>query len=440
MRKPQRILMLALFIFPLQAQEPTFSLPLDLEEGEELIQVQADISTYGALTVINRNDPAKKQYFVRFENVRTGPWLEVKYLQAAIDSSGFLYAAKNELGWFAVEGDKKYGPYYAISKLRSGNARNRCLYLAKENEKSNQILYNREKVIGGIPDLSDCVDYELSKNGAVCGKIETGLAADQILTINGQRYAEGSEINHLRISGSGKDIAYYLQASPLELIMNNVPKNESYTGRVHFSQSGSFGEFSMTDSLPYFKKPGDMALFRKGAILYYFYSYQDAGGQWRLFRNGIDLKVKERDIMLVHPLHEEHFAYSAKPAFENSDGLDTSKYYLYIDGQMVGGPFLEISEISNSLVNLSISAIARTAEGWFLIVVGGNIGPLEGIKDVVWFGESAITFYAIYNGEWHSLLYTADSGMQIGSLIIDKGAIRGIAHFNGEAIDIYLTD
>ncbi|HDR04895.1 MAG TPA: hypothetical protein ENN84_06575 [Candidatus Marinimicrobia bacterium] len=118
-----------------------------------MIQLQADILSYAALTVINRNDPDNKQYFVRFENGKTGPWLEVKYLQATLDSSGFLYTAKNEQGWFAVEGDKKYGPYFEVPKLRSGKSAFCCLYLAKENENSNQLLYNRDKVIGGAAGI-----------------------------------------------------------------------------------------------------------------------------------------------------------------------------------------------------------------------------------------------------------------------------------------------
>ena len=287
--------------------------------------------------------------------------------------------------------------------------------------------------------VSDCVDYELSKNGQVCGKIESGLAADQLLSINAKQYAYGAEISHLQISGSGKDFAYYSKRQALELIMSNSPQNESYSGMLHYSQSGSFGEFTVTDTLDYFKKPGDIALFRKGQVLYYFYSYQDKNGDWKLFRNGIDLKTRERDIHLIHPLHEEHYAYSAKAAPTNSANLDTSAYYLFVDGEAMAGPFLEITEISNSMVNLSISAIAKTADGWYIVVVGAGIGPMEGARNVFWFGESAITLETIYNGEWHTLLYTSENGMQIGNLIIEDGAVRGVAHFNGEAIDLYLT-
>jgi hypothetical protein len=365
---------------------------------------------------------------------RRGPYDEVIDLQAAFDTVGFIYAARNDTNWYVYEGSQQYGPFSNVFKVRSGNQKQRCLYLARKNP-FNQVLYNRTKVIGGNDVLSECPDYELSADGSSYAYYFSGLMADYFLAKDGERLGNYGAVQKMRLSDDGRDVGFMFERNPIEFISSKDQLNKQINGIIRYRYPGSFGEFNIIDTLDNFMRAGDIGFYRNNHNPGYYYSFQNSQGVWKLFKNGVDLNVAEREILLIKPLANGNVAYAAKPGTPGPNGLDTTQYYIYIAQQPVGGPYLEVRQILPSPNGTTLATEARVKDGWYLILPAGGLGPFGDMQDATFMGEGILGFKAIYQGEWTSILITS-AGMGVGSLIREKGKAIGIANYSQGNIQI----
>jgi len=426
------------FIFCIQliGQTPVKLLSVHLSQGEEVLQVAAQRDGYAALTVFWKDNPGQKRYYILTGDQRRGPYNEVIDLQAAFDTVGFIYAARNDTTWYVYEGSRKYGPYSIVSKVRSGNQKHRCLYLARRKMRYNQVLYDRAEVIGGSDVVSECFDYELSADGSSYALCFSGLMADYFLVKDDEQLGNYGDVKKIRLSDDGRDVGFLFERNILDLFLKNqTRKDQNYSGLLRYKQPGSFGEMTFTDTLDFYMTPGDIAFARVNYDPVYYYSYQDRNGVWKLFKNGFDMKVKEREITLLKALSNGNVIYSAKPGEPGPNGLDTAQFYIYIAQQPVGGPYLEVRQILPSPGGSTMAVEARIEDGWSLILPNGGLGPFGDMQDAAFMGEGILGFKAIYKGEWTSMLVTS-AGMGVGSLIRERGQAVGIANYSQGNVQI----
>jgi len=411
------------------------NLPVPLSQGEEVLQVAAQRDQYAALTVHGKSDPKFKRYYILMGTERKGPYDEVIDLQAAFDTVGFIYAARNDTNWYVYDGNRKYGPYSTVSKVRSGDQKHRCLYLARWKTRYNQVLYDRAEVIGGSYVVSECPDYELSANGTSYSLFYGGFLADYFMDKDHEILGNCRKIEKMRLSDDGRDVGFMYERSIMDIMSSHDTKNKYFSGIIRYMYPGSFGEYKIIDTLENFMKAGDIAFYRKNNYPGYYCSFQNSQGIWKLLRNGADMKVTEREILLIQPLANDNVAYAAKPGEPGPKGLDTAQYYIYISQQPAGGPYLEVRQILPSPGGTSMAVEARTKDGWYLIIPGGGIGPFGEIQDAAVMGEGILGFKAVYQGEWTSILVTS-AGMGAGSLIKEKGQAIGIANYSQGNVQI----
>ena len=113
--------MVSVFCIQILGQTPLKLLSVHLSQGEEVLQIAAQRDQYAALTVLWRDSPNQKRYYLLTGDQRKGPYDEVIDLQVAFDTTGFIYAARNDTSWYVCEGSQKYGPYSTAFKVRSGD-------------------------------------------------------------------------------------------------------------------------------------------------------------------------------------------------------------------------------------------------------------------------------------------------------------------------------
>jgi|GEM_PF-3049602 len=431
------VTILLCMMISLTAQTSVKSFPLNLSQGEELLQIAARKDGFAALTVYMKTDPAHKKYYVLINETRQGPYHEVIDLQTGFQTDDFFYAARTDTNWYVYEGEKKYGPFLKVSKLRAGDINHRCMFLAAKS-KSSQLLYNREQVMGGHEILSDCYDYELSANGQNAIFYMNGLMADYILRKDEKTYGSYGLVDKMKISNDGKDVAFFCEINPMEQISQSLKgRKKLYTGFVDYFYPYISDTYYAKDSFGTFMTPGDCDFRRDEDYPVYFYSFQDTNGVWKLFQKDQDLEVKERDIILVKALSDGGLAYAAKPAGFSSNISDTSQFYVYVARYPVGGPYREVRQIIPSENASSLAVEARTDKGWYLILPVGGIGPFEDIKPATFLGESAVAFKVKNEGEWQSLLMNP-AGVNIGCLLKNGEKAVGAAFFSGGNINIYM--
>jgi hypothetical protein len=381
-----------------------------------------------------RTDIKNKRYYILINDIRKGPYHEVIDLQATSESGVFVYAARIDTVWYVYEGNRQYGPFSHVSKVRTGDANHRCMFLAQKN-KARQGLYNREHVLAGQEILSDCYDYELSANGRNTIFYMSGLMADYILRKDEKTYGSYGQVNNMKISHDGKDVGFFCEINPMEQIMKGG-KNR-YTGFADYLYPFISDNYYVKDSFGLFKTPGDCDFRRDEDYPVYFYSFQDTNGVWKLFQKDQDLEVKERDIICKKALPDGGVTYVAKPAGFSSNIADTTQYYVYVAHHPVGGPYRDVRQIIPSENASSLAVEARTDAGWFLILPIGGIGPFEDIQPATFLGESAVAFNAKSDGEWKSLLVNP-AGMNIGCILKDGEKAVGAAFVAQGNINIYM--
>lgn len=429
-------MLLLAMVVPIAGQTSVKSLPVNLSKGEELLQVAALKDRYAALTIHMKDDPQNKRYYILTDGLRKGPYNEVKDLQSAFDTSAFIYAARNESDWYVYEGTQKYGPFSSVSKVRSGDKKHRCMFLATKGE-YRQVLYNRHKVFGGNDIISDCYDYALSADGSSYAYYMSGLMADYFLYKNDTQLGTYGHVEKMQLSDDGRDVAFLFERNPLEYIAKGAKKEERYCGLIRYMYPGSFGEFAMIDTLDNYMRPGDVDFYRKNYYPGYYYSCQDSKGAWKLFHNRQDMNVKEREIHLVKAMPDGSVIYAAKPAESGPNNLDTTQFYIYVSQQVVNGPYLEIRQLLPSGNGSFMAIEGRQAAGWYLVLPSGGIGPFDDIQPAEFLGDAVVGFKAMYQGEWASMLMTGQ-GMTIGSIVKDAGKPIGIGIYSEGNINIYL--
>ena len=380
---------------PILGQTSVKSLPVNLSKGEEVLQVAALNDRYAALTIHMKDDPQNKRYYILTDGLRKGPYNEVKDLQSAFDTSSFIYAARNESDWYVYEGNQKYGPFSSVSKVRSGDKDHRCMFLATKGE-FRQVLHNRLKVLGGNDVMSDCYDYELSSNGRSYSYYMSGFMADYFLYKDKIQLGTYGQIEKMRLSNDGRDVAFIFERNPIEYIAKRANKKERYCGLIRYMYPGSFGEFAMIDTLDNYMRPGDVDFYRKDYYPGYYYSFQDKNGIWKLFHYHKDMNVKEREIHLIKAIPDGSVIYAAKPTESGSNNLDTAQFYIYMSQQPVNGPYLEVRQLL-PFGNGSFMAIeGRQAAGWYLVLPSGGIGPFDDIQPAEFLGDAVVGFKALY--------------------------------------------
>ena len=156
-------------------------------------------------------------------------------------------------------------------------------------------------MIGGNDVVSECFDYELSAGGSSYSLYFSGIMADYFLEKDGVRLGSYGDMKKMCLSDDGRDVGFRYERNPLEFFASKDKMDKHISGILRYMYPGSFGEFDIIDNLDNFIKAGEIAFYRNNYYPGYYYSFQNSQGVWKLFKNSADMKVAEREILMIKP-------------------------------------------------------------------------------------------------------------------------------------------
>ncbi len=422
-RKPMVILLLTCCCFVF-AQSPGPSYSLEISPDETILEICAGGSGYGLLTAYAV--PGEKHYFVRTGHALFGPFDEVTGLQYSFNDSVLIFGARTDTNWTVYEGEKRYGPFRSLQKIRSGTKDKRLLFLADEN------LYERENILAGESLYTPCTGFELSQDGRDYVFVEDLILSQRVYkNTEPDDFVSLDSICTLRMFGGYVGIHYR------RTLLDQFLKDKLTYGAIVYHSYGGSGEFTFKDELSDCLVPGDIAFYEwaRGDIRYY-YSFKDSAGTWKLFNKDTDMQADQKEIKALCVLPSDKVVYAAKPCRPGAQNLDVNAFYVFSDNAALGGPFEDVRQIVCSEGGTSIAVAAKAQGGWNIVLQGAGFGPFAKVEDLAYFGETALGFRALYDQEWRSFIITA-AGIQQGALIRVKGKVTGLAHLNGTRLNIY---